>query len=105
MRRATCRGRMSRAPRELLMARFLSEEWIDSIRVDDARMIESSVEISVIGGPDGDVTWNLTSGSGTLSAALGAADGPMSRSPSPTTTRWRSHAASSSRASRSCRDG
>jgi hypothetical protein len=57
------------------MAPFLSDEWLAGVRADAPGVAACTVEITVLGTPDGDVKWHLTAGDDRVVAAGGALPG------------------------------
>lgn len=53
------------------MAKFLSDDWFASVRADAPGVGSCVVEVTVLGTPDGDVTWHITAGDGRVEAASG----------------------------------
>jgi putative sterol carrier protein len=57
------------------MARFLSDDWCAGIAADAPGADDVGIEITVLGGPDGDVKWQVAVAGGTVSAAAGPRPG------------------------------
>ena len=54
------------------MAAFLSADWFAALHGDSVELDDCTIEITVLGAPDGDVKWHVEVSGGRITAAAGA---------------------------------
>jgi hypothetical protein len=57
------------------MTKFLSDEWIATVRAEAPGVAVCRVEVTVLGAPDGDVKWHLIAGEDRVEAVSGPLPG------------------------------